>query len=211
MENDIQHVLGSRTAWLQLRQKLMRFAVSKLRNRELAEDVVQDTITAALVASAGFHQRASVQTWVFSILKNKIVDVFRDRWNKQHVCIADSADEDADFDSLFEQNALWHAAESSSSWGNPEISMENQQFWQIFEQCLNSLPETTARVFYMRELIGLETDEICKELGISSSNCWVILHRARMSLRLRLQQSWFQQSQINDVLQTSQATPVAGT
>ncbi len=56
----------------------------------------------------------------------------------------------------------------------------------LFDACLALLPESTARVFMMREFIGFDTAEICAELGISENNCWVILHRARMRLRLCL-------------------------
>ena len=76
-------------------------------------------------------------------------------------------------------------------WADPEASFEQQQFWQVFEACLDHLPAKTARVFMMREILGLETDEICKEAGISTSNCWVVLHRARLALRACLEQRWF--------------------
>lgn len=61
----------------------------------------------------------------------------------------------------------------------------------VFDACLNRLPASTARVFMMREMLGLETEDICKELSMSTNNCWVILHRARMGLRLCLDQKWF--------------------
>ena len=67
-----------------------------------------------------------------------------------------------------------------------------KQFWRVFDACLERLPSNTARVFMMREFLGFETDEICKELALSASNCWVILHRARMALRLCLESQWFQ-------------------
>jgi RNA polymerase sigma-70 factor (ECF subfamily) len=57
--------------------------------------------------------------------------------------------------------------------------------------CLQRLPARTARVFMMREHLGLETAEICKELDITPTHCWVLLYRARMTLRECLQQTWF--------------------
>jgi RNA polymerase sigma-70 factor (ECF subfamily) len=178
-------------ALTQLRESLLRFATLQLRNREVAEDVVQDTILAALAASDRFDHRASVKTWVFSILKNKIVDVFRDRWNKNRVQLSEAAGDETDFDVLFKENGGWQRDEMPSSWGDPERAFSDKQFWEVFEGCTAKMPEATMRVFFMRELLGLGTDEICKELGITTSNCWVILHRARMSLRLCLQQRWF--------------------
>lgn len=177
---------------VQLRRDLLRFAVMQLRNRDLAEDVVQETLAAAFSASDRFEHRASVKTWIFSILKNKVIDVFRDRWNKNRFDVVDACNE-SDFDVLFMENERWQRSEMPAAWGDPEQSFENVEFWQIFDICMNNLPEATARVFTMREFLGLEAEEICKELGISTSNCWVILHRARMSLRLCLQQRWFEE------------------
>lgn len=176
----------------QLRRDMLRFAILQLRNLDMAEDVVQEALAAALAASGHFEQRASVKTWIFTILKNKIIDVLRDRWNKDRVDLGGSEGEDVDFDVLFKENDRWQRSEMPRPWGNPEQTFENQQFWQIFDICMNNMPEATARVFSMREFLGLDVDEICKELEITTSNCWVILHRARMSLRICLQQRWFE-------------------
>ncbi|OGB26601.1 MAG: hypothetical protein A3I66_17310 [Burkholderiales bacterium RIFCSPLOWO2_02_FULL_57_36] len=182
-------------ALIQLRENLLRFATLQLRNREVAEDVVQDTILAALAASDRFEHRASVKTWVFSILKNKIVDVFRDRWNKNRVELAEATGDETEFDVLFMENDRWQHSEMPTRWGDPEQTFSDKQFWKVFDLCTSRMPETTVRVFFMRELLGLEVNEICKELAITTSNCWVILHRARMSLRLCLQQCWFERDE----------------
>jgi RNA polymerase sigma-70 factor (ECF subfamily) len=176
-----------------LRKDLLRFAFLQLRNRDIAEDVVQETLVAALAAQARYEGRAAVKTWVFGILKNKIIDVLRDSWNKKRVHLADAEDygHDSDFDVLFKENERWQQGEMPARWGDPQQAMENQQFWAVLEICMTRMPETTARVYSMREFLGLEVAEICKELDITSSNCWVILHRARMILRLCLQQRWF--------------------
>lgn len=192
--NDLQPNLAP-DALIRLRAELLRFALLQLRNAELSEDVVQEALASAVAAGSTFEQRASYKTWVFSILKNKIIDVMRDRWNRNKVELAEATGDAADFDGLFNKNAHWRAEESPSDWGDPEVSLENREFWQVFELCMHKLPEATARVFAMREFLGLETEEICKELGLSSSNCWVILHRARMSLRVCLQQNWFEQGE----------------
>lgn len=178
----------------QLRHDMVRFARLQLRNQELAEDAVQDALTAAFTASGSFEHRASMKTWVFSILKNKIVDLLRDRWNKNRIDFTEDGDV-ADFDILFQKNEHWKREEKPTSWGNPEQSLADRQFWEVFEVCMDNLPETMARVFAMREFLGLEANEICKELDLSASNCWVILHRARMHLRLCLQQRWFEKDE----------------
>lgn len=158
----------------------------------MAEDVVQEALASAVAARDRFEHRATMKTWVFSILKNKITDVLRDRWNRGRADLIPADGEDADFDALFKESERWRRSEMPTSWGDPEQSFENQQFWQIFDICMNNMPEATARVFSMREFLGLEVGEISKELEITTSNCWVILHRARMSLRICLQQRWFE-------------------
>ena len=173
------------------RRELLRFAVLQLRDQASAEDAVQETMLAALEGAARFAERAKLKTWVFSILRNKIVDIIRRRVREPIHEHAEREIDDADFDPLFESNGHWQRESRPSDWGNPEKSLENRNFWAVFELCLQRLPPATARVFMMREMLGLETGEICAELSMSSSNCWVVLHRARMALRLCLEQKWF--------------------
>ena len=169
---------------------LLRVARLQLRDTALAEDVVQDTLAAALVAGDGFTGKSSVKTWLTGILKHKIVDAIR---KKQRDPIAvSSLDEEADledFEGLFKQNGAWQSP--PSEWGDPEEACNQRQFFDVMEFCLEKLPPNTARVFMMREVMELESDEICKELAITANNLWVILYRARMSLRECLQQHWF--------------------
>jgi RNA polymerase sigma-70 factor (ECF subfamily) len=169
---------------------LMRVARLQLRDIALAEDVVQDTLTAALTAQAGFTGKSSVKTWLTGILKHKIVDAIR---RKQREPISASAlDEEADledFEGLFKENGAWQAP--PADWGDPEQSLSRQQFFDVMQFCLDKLPPATARVFMMREVMELESDEICKELTITANNLWVILYRARMSLRECLELNWF--------------------
>lgn len=171
-----------------MRGELLRFAVLQLRDRSLAEDVVQDAFAAALANRERFQGRSSARTWVFAILKNKIIDALRDRWRTGKVELDSEAEHDADFEVLFKRSGMWQRDERPSDWGDPEQTLENNRFWELLELCMTKLPPATARVFSMREFLEIEVQEICKELGITTSNCWVILHRARMSLRLCLEQ-----------------------
>lgn len=175
---------------MQLRKELLRFAILQLRNRELAEDVVQEVLVSACTANARFEHRAALRSWLFAVMKNKIIDVFRDRWNKDRVDLIETDDE-SEFDVVFTHYERWQRDEMPTSWGNPEQSFENLEFWHVFDLCMSKLPEATARVFSMREFLGLDATEICRELKIKPSNCWIILYRARMYLRLCLQQHWF--------------------
>lgn len=171
------------------RAQLVRFARLQLRSDASAEDVVQDTLLAACEGVTRFSGTSSLKTWVFSILRNKIIDEFRQQ--KRHP--TSSHDDEALLDDLSGElfNQADHWIEMPSAWGDPEAALEQKRFWLIFETCLNALPPNPARVFMMREFLGLETEEICKELKISASNCWVLLHRARLSLRECLSQRWF--------------------
>ena len=173
------------------RPAMIRYARLLLRDDVKAEDVVQDSLVSALEAWKSFEQKSSYKTWLFSILRNKVLDLLRRE--KRNPVMADFDDEipEQAFDFLFDQDGNCLEDENAAGWGSPEQSYEDKQFWMVLELCLNRLPDNTARVFIMREHLGFETDEICKELGISGSNCGVILYRARMNLRLCLQEQWF--------------------
>jgi len=170
-----------------LQPQLLRFAVLQLRSSAAAEDAVQETMLAALSNAAQFRGAASVKTWIFSILRNKIIDELRQRQRTEPVDFGDAGEDS--FADAFDESGHWQ--EPPARWGNPEAALEQKRFWEIFELCLEALPEKPARVFMMREFLGLATEEICKELAITASNCWVLLHRARNGLRLCLDHRWF--------------------
>ena len=172
------------------RRYLIRIAQLQLRDADLAEDVVQETLVAALSARDGFSGRSSVKTWLTGILKHKIVDAIRQK-QRQPVTAAtfdDETDREA-FDPLFKDDGSWAAP--PADWGDPENALAQREFMDVMELCLERLPPNTARVFVMREVMELETEEICKELAITANNLWVILYRARMALRQCLEQNWF--------------------
>lgn len=172
-------------------REMLRFAMLQLRDQASAEDAVQEAIVAALEGAERFGKRAQLKTWVFAILKNKIVDLIRRRVREPSYEQPEEEIADSDYDPLFNANSHWNRDTQPTDWGNPEKTFENTRFWAIFDACMNRLPPGTARVFMMRELLGLETEEICQELKMSDNNCWVVLHRARMGLRLCLDQKWF--------------------
>lgn len=190
-----QHIMPSSAGYIDelasLRKYLLKFAILQLRDEASAEDAVQDAITAALSSLKKFNNNAQFKTWVFAILKNKIIDVIRERVRSPSTeVVVDEIPDDA-YDDLFNEKGCWKEDTRPTNWGDPESSFSKQQFWQVFEICLTRLPENTARVFMMCEILGFDTGEICKELNISPSNCWVVLHRARMALRLCLNERWF--------------------
>ncbi|MFY9329249.1 MAG: sigma-70 family RNA polymerase sigma factor [Georgfuchsia sp.] len=172
-----------------LRPMLLRFARLQLRDEAAAEDAVQECLLAALTGEQQFAGKSSLRTWLTAILRNKIVDQIRRRAREPSLQAIDDDGEERDFDALFRADGHW--AEPLSDWGDPQRTLENKRFYDVFEACVEILPAKTARVFMMREFLGLETDEICKELAISTTNCWVVLYRARMRLRECLQLKWF--------------------
>jgi RNA polymerase sigma-70 factor (ECF subfamily) len=172
------------------RRYLLRVAQLQLRDEALAEDVVQETLVAALSARDGFSGRSSLKTWLTGILKHKIVDAIRQK-QRQPIIMATFEEETDldDFDPLFKDNGGWAAP--PADWGDPENALSRREFMDVMEACLEKLPANTARVFVMREVMELASDEICKELTITTNNLWVILYRARMALRQCLEQNWF--------------------
>jgi RNA polymerase sigma-70 factor (ECF subfamily) len=171
------------------RSYLLRVAVLQLRDNDLAEDVLQDTLLAALQGASGFSGRSSLKTWLTGILKHKIVDAIR---RKEREPVRASLDEECqieDFDALFDESGHWE--NPPADWGDPDQALSQQQFLEIMQFCLEKLPPNTGRVFMMREVMELDSDEICKELSITSTNLWVILYRARIALRQCLEQHWF--------------------
>ncbi|OGA16514.1 MAG: RNA polymerase subunit sigma [Betaproteobacteria bacterium RIFCSPLOWO2_02_FULL_66_14] len=168
------------------RPYLLRYASLQLRDKDAAEDAVQETLLAALANESGFGGRSNLRTWLTGILKHKIIDHIRRSARE----IALGADEEtSDFDALFDSRGHW--IEMPAAWSDPDASLAQQQFYAKLEECLARLPAKTARTFMMREHLGCETGEICKELGLTPTHCWVLLHRARMSLRECLQANWF--------------------
>jgi RNA polymerase sigma-70 factor (ECF subfamily) len=169
-----------------LRRDMLRFARLQLRDDAAAEDAVQEAFIAAVEKRESFGGRASLKTWVFAILRNKIIDTLRAR-NSGIQFVA----KDASTDAHFEEDGHWTEESWPADWGDPEQSLEAQQFWVVFEACLYRLQEAAARAFMLREMMGFETPEICATLKISTSNCGVLLHRARIALRACLEHSWF--------------------
>jgi RNA polymerase sigma-70 factor (ECF subfamily) len=172
-----------------LRPALLRFALLQLRNESQAEDAVQEALLAVLEKPDGFAEKSSFRTYVTGILKYKIIDILRSSGREKQLPFEDDANESDIIDSLFKANG--HTVEMAHAWAEPDTELEQKDFFRVLEVCLEKLPAKTARVFMMREWLDLDADEICKELGLSTSNLWVLLFRARMRLRECLDLNWF--------------------
>ena len=164
---------------------LYRFAFFQLHDAAAAEDLVQDTLLAAWTARAQFAGAASERTWLTAILKNKIADHYR-RTAREAPSEIELSDDDTD--ALFKAHGHWQLRPADPV--APSRALEDKQFWQILMDCLAGLSATQARAFMLVELHEVSTDELCKVLALSTSNVWVVLHRARMRLRRCLEERW---------------------
>lgn len=178
----------------EIQAPLQKFAELQLGDSQLAEDAVQETLIGAMRNAKSFEGRSAFKTWMFAILKNKIADILRKRHRTVEVTNLGSDEDGMDLDDLFNESGHWRDIHQPQAWADPEGSFRQDQFWQVLESCLNHLPERQAKVFMMREFLGLETDAICEQEGISVSNLHVLLYRARARLQLCLESNWFGES-----------------
>lgn len=166
---------------------LFRFALMRVKDQEIAEDLVQETLLAALKGREAFSGKSSERTWLIGILKHKIADHFRK--SSRELAVEDPQLY-ADTEDLFDKSGHWKVA--PRDWGgSPAKALENKDFWATLGNCLEDLPDRLRQVFTLREIDGIDGPRICKVLSISSTNLWVILHRARIQLRRCLEINWF--------------------
>ncbi len=171
-----------------MRPLLLKLARLQLRNESWAEDVVSETMLAAIEQSRSFEARSKMRTWVIGILKHKIVDQLRRQMREVSIEAQIEAGEIEDFDELFkEDGSRLHPVQN---WGDPEELLSRQEFFEVLQDCVNRLPSALARIFLMREWLEYETPRICKELNITATNCHVMLFRARTRLRECIELKW---------------------
>ena len=163
-----------------IREQMLKFAQLQLKNDTLAEDLVQESLCDALKNLSSFKQQAALKTWIFAILKNKIIDYFR---QKDRFVLESDLDDGDEVNSFFDTKGHWKEEYYPNHWQGLESAVYSKQFWLLFEACLNHLPAQQGRVFMMREYLELKTDEICQEANISISNLHVLMYRARLQLQ----------------------------
>ncbi|HQW54264.1 MAG TPA: RNA polymerase factor sigma-70 [Acinetobacter sp.] len=192
VENDDLYQQLQNTEYLHdLRQQMMKFAVLQLSSFQQAEDVVQEALTSAFEHLKSFSGRAAFKTWVFAILKNKIIDLVRQKSRLVTMTeLFDDPESDLSIDELFDSGGHWHKYEVPKAWQSPEEMIEQHDFWIIFDACLNDLPAKYAQVFMLREMIELSSEEICQKLELTISNLNVLMYRSRARLRECLEDKW---------------------
>lgn len=167
---------------------LYRFALTRLRDTHQAEDVVQETFLAA-VKSNSFSEQSSARTWLTGILKHKIIDTQRKLFKEPVLSdLSPSGEAEINIDDFFDSTGHW--LEKPADWDNPDEALTQKQFLGILETCVSKLPKKLASIFLMRDIHETDNEEICKDLSITPTNAWVMLYRARMSLRKCLELNW---------------------
>ena len=165
---------------------LYRFALARLRDPHLAEDVVQETFLAA-IKNNSFAKQSSPRTWLTGILKHKVIDVMRKNTREKPASDLMS-DQDANMDEFFDEKGHW--SDKPQTWDMPENALEQKQFLSVLQTCLDKIPNKLSTVFMMRDVNETDNEEICKELNITATNAWVMLYRARMGIRKCLEINW---------------------
>ena len=165
---------------------LFHFALRRLQNEDAAEEVLQQTLFAAFKARDQYKGDGVFRAWLTGILKRKIIDYFRARGR----AFTSQLEEGPDItEQLFDKKGKWKS--DPRIFGNsPGASIESEEFWLVFNGCLEKLPGKQGSVFFLREVDEESTDNICEALSISASNLWVLLHRARIALARCLKVNW---------------------
>ncbi|MGY0391785.1 sigma-70 family RNA polymerase sigma factor [Bizionia sp. KMM 8389] len=165
---------------------LFNFTITRVNDREISKDLVQETFFAGLKSMKNFKGEASERTWLVSILKRKIIDHYRKINSKKGQA---------------EVRMAYNSQEDEGDWLEERIAdpfdktaedtLENNELGDAIYNCLGKLPEKQATVFKMKTIEGIETEIICNELNITASNLWVIIHRARTAMAECMEQTWF--------------------
>ncbi len=168
---------------------MFRYTLLRVRDTDTAEEIVQTAFVSALQSKDSFQGRSTEKSWLFGILKHKILDHFRDA--KKNVRLDSIGDEDGDpLEYAYNKLGAWN--KMPQHWRtDPAQAAENTELMQVLAGCLDGLSDKFRRIFVLKEIEGLSSEEICKEFDIQSTNLWVILHRARNQLKLCLETKWF--------------------
>ncbi len=182
------HTPMNAESWLQEHgDYLFKFAISRIRDEEIAVDLVQETLLAAWKGQHGFKNQSSLRTWLVGILKHKITDHIRREIRRRELSHAVENDPTSAF-----FNAGGHWQEPPDQWrSNPESLLGNDEFHATLQQCMDELPPRQQQVFHLREIVGEDTDFICNALDITPTHLHVLIHRARLALRRCLECNWF--------------------
>ncbi|WP_375417574.1 sigma-70 family RNA polymerase sigma factor [uncultured Hymenobacter sp.] len=177
--------------------ELYRFALGRVSDTVAAEELVQETFISALGALDSFRGQASERTWLFVILKRKIIDHYRRQARSPFVPLEPTPGQTPEAEFFQPADGHWHEEQRPNPWsvggdeGRGDVVLEQQEFQQVLHDCQQRLSAQQRAVFELRFVEELPAEEICQELNISASNYWVIVHRAKLYLRRCLEKNWF--------------------
>lgn len=143
---------------------LFRYALSRVGSQEAAEDVVQETLISALRGFEGFEGRSSTKTWLFSILRNRLIDHVR-KASREREHIESEGDEVEVMYKAFSASGIWSVYVPNWA-GDPDRALESREFLVTLQGCMEKLPERARLAFTLKFLKELDAEEICKALGL---------------------------------------------
>ncbi len=166
---------------------LYRYALPRVNDAEAAKDLVQETFLAAWRNRENFKGEISEKNWLYTILKNKIIDYYRKASNR----LTESLPQFTNKENHFDAEEHWTSSAAPKNWSAENKKLETKEFYEVLNNCRQKLKEIQNAVFSMKYLDGVSSEEICKELNITASNYWVLIHRAKLQLRECLEKNWF--------------------
>lgn len=169
--------------------ELFRYARRRVATTTAAEELVQETFVSALAALDSFRQQASERTWLFAILRHKLINYYHQQARSPLVPLPAANEADAYFETV--ERVRWRKSEEPREWSPADTQLEQQELAEQLQRCQEQLPPQQQAVFSLRFIDELSGEAICKELGISPSNYWVMVHRAKLQLRKCLEKHWF--------------------
>lgn len=170
--------------------QLYTWAYHKTSSKETAEDLVQETFLSAFKAIKGFKNESQPKTWLFRILNNKIIDHYRKAARKNEKTVDGELLSTQKTDELFEPNGHWKMADFHAGWEDEEHLLDNKEFNTILENCIHRLPDNWKMAIQSKYQSDKKAKEICKELNITPSNYWQMIHRAKLQLKICIEKNW---------------------
>lgn len=164
---------------------LYNFAVVRVNDHEMAKDLVQDTFISALKGLDNFQGKSSVKTWLFSIIKRKIIDHWRKQSTRQTKPMSSLGQDKQEGEQIVSNRQI------SGSISQIEVDYENKELRHIIMGCIQDLPDKWRGVVIDKLVEGNDTQEVCNEYDLTASNLWVIIHRAKVQLRECIELKWF--------------------
>jgi RNA polymerase sigma-70 factor, ECF subfamily len=173
------------------RAHLTRTATWLLGNRQAAQAAVRAALLAAAGAPHAPTDPAALRPWLFGLLKQHLMDAL---WRQTGMAPLHDDSAETGGEPAFLADGHW--CNEPAAWGDPQTTVAQPAFMSLLERCIDRLPKNTARVFTMREILGMDTQEICASVGISPATCAAMLRRARLAMHARLENDWFRASRV---------------